>query len=103
MMQRFRTEPEASVELAEAALWYEQQRSGLGIEFLGEIDAALDFISRFPQAGTFVPGVPKDSSVRRVPVRRFPFHIVYLEVSDTLRILAFPHDRRLPGYWHSRV
>ena len=48
-----RTETEASVELAETALWYERQRN-----------------------------VPKDLPARRVPVRRFPFHVVYLELSD---------------------
>ena len=75
MTRRFRTEPEASAELDEAALWYEQRRSGLGIEFLEAIDGALDFIARFPQAGAPVPGVPLDLPVRRVPVRRFPFHL----------------------------
>ena len=103
MTRRFRTEPEASAELDEAALWYEQRRSGLGIEFLEAIDGALDFIARFPQAGAPVPGVPLDLPVRRVPVRRFPFHVIYLEVSDAIRILAFAHDRRSPGYWQSRT
>ena len=51
MTRRFRTEPEASLELEEAAQWYEQRRSGLGIEFLEEIDRALEFIARFPEAG----------------------------------------------------
>ena len=102
MTPHFRTEPEASAELAEAALWYEEQRSGLGGEFLEAIDAALEFIARFPQAGVPVPDVPKDLLVRRVPVRRFPFHVVYLELSDVIRVLAFAHDRRSPGYWHSR-
>ena len=98
-----RTEPEASAELAEAGLWYERQRPGLGVEFLEEVDLALDFISRFPQAGSPAPDVPEDLKVRTVPVRRFPFHVVYLELADTIRILAFAHDRRLPGYWRDRV
>ena len=55
MTPQFRTEPEASAELDEAALWYEQRRSGLGIEFLEAIDSALEFIARFPQAGAPVP------------------------------------------------
>lgn len=100
---RFRSEPEASAELGEAALWYEQQRSGLGTEFLEAIDAALEFIARFPHAGTPVPDLPPELPVRRVPVRRFPFYVVYLELSDVIRVLAFAHDRRSPGYWHSRV
>ena len=89
MMLPFRTEPEASAELSEAAVWYEERRDGLGIEFLQTIDSALDLIARFPQAGVVVPGVPLDLPVRRVPVRRFPFHVVYLVMPDAIRILAF--------------
>ena len=103
MTRPFRTEPEASTELGEAAQWYEQRRSDLGIEFLEAIDTALEFIARFPEAGAPVPGVPLTLPVRRVPVRRFPFHVVYLELPDAIRILAFAHDRRSPGYWHSRT
>jgi len=33
-MLRLRAETEASVGLAEAALWYERQRIGLGLEFV---------------------------------------------------------------------
>jgi len=99
----FRTEPEASAELGEAAAWYEQRRKGLGIEFLQAIDNALEFIARFPEAGAGVPGVPIDLPVRRVPVRTFPFHVIYLEMSGAIRVLAFAHDRRSPGYWHSRT
>ena len=97
-MKPLRTEPESSTELAEAAVWYETKREGLGLEFLEAVDAALEFITRFPQAGSPVPLVPKDVPVRRVPVRRFPFHVVYVELSDAIRVLAFAHDRRLPGY-----
>ena len=96
-------EAEASAELDAAVVWYEQQRPGLGVEFLGAVDAALRYISEWPHVGTPVPRVPPDLPVRRVPVRRFPYHVVYLETSDATRILAFAHDRRLPGYWYSRA
>jgi len=79
-MKSLRTEPEASTELEEAALWYEGKRAGLGLEFLDAVDVALEFVTRFTQAGPFVPFVPNDVPVRRVPVKRFPFHIVYLEL-----------------------
>lgn len=102
-MTAFRTEPEASAELDDAALWYERQRTGLGSEFLEAIDNALKFIARWPEAGSPVPNVSPDLPLRRAPVRRFPYHIVYLEMSDVIRILAFAHDRRSPGYWHSRT
>jgi plasmid stabilization system protein ParE len=103
LTRRFRIEPEASEELGEAAIWYEAQRETLGEEFLEAIDAALDFIDHFPKAATPVPGLPPELPVRRVPVGRFPFHIVYLERSNVIRILAVAHDRRSPGYWESRM
>ena len=103
MTARFRIEPEASAELGEAALWYERQRQGLGREFLEAVELAQEFIARFPRAGTPVPDVPPELPVRRVPVKRFPFQVVYLVLADVIRVLAFAHDRRLPGYWHSRI
>jgi hypothetical protein len=36
-------------------------------------------------------------------LRRFPYHVVYLEMPGAIRILAFAHDRRSPGYWHTRA
>ena len=51
MNQRFRPEPEASAELEDVALWYEQKRAGLGVEFVIAVDAALDQIARWPAIG----------------------------------------------------
>lgn len=103
MTLRFRFEVEASEEMGEAALRYERQRDGLGKEFLEAVDDAMEFIRNFPHAGAPVPDLPTDLPVRRAVVRRFPFHIVYLEMSGVIRVLACAHDRRSPGYWHARV
>jgi toxin ParE1/3/4 len=103
MNRAFRFEPEASAELEDAAIWYNGQRSGLGVEFVEAVDAALDQVARWPQLGRIVPGVPKDLPVRRFPVARFPYHVAYLEWDGLIRLLAFAHDRRLPGYWFSRI
>jgi len=45
-MIEFHPEPEASAELEDAALWYESQRVGLGLEFLRAVDATLELIGR---------------------------------------------------------
>jgi hypothetical protein len=73
-MKALRIEPEASTELEQAALWYERKHQGLSFEFLAAVDAALEFITHFSQAGSPIPFVPKDLLVKRVPVRRLPFH-----------------------------
>jgi hypothetical protein len=36
-------------------------------------------------------------------VKRFPYHVIYLEKQNDIRILAIAHDRRKPGYWKSRL
>ena len=99
----FRPEPEASAELEDAAVWYNGQRPGLGVEFVEAVEAALEQIARWPNIGRVVPGVPPDVPARRFPIERFPYHIAYLEWAGVIRILAFAHDRRRPGYWFSRV
>jgi len=103
MTGQFRPEPEASAELEDAALWYEGQRLGLGLELVHAVDLALEQIAGWPQIGRRVAGLPTSLPVRKVPVKRFPYHVVYLTWEGTLRILAFAHDCREPGYWLSRI
>jgi len=95
-------EPEANQELEDAAVRYDKERSGLGQRFLDEVAATLDRIGRFPQAGAPVPFVPTDLAVRRAPVKGFPYHAVYLIGDHTIRVLAFAHYRRRPGYWFGK-
>ena len=97
-----RLSEEADAEMAEAARWYERNRIGLGLEFLAAIDTAVARIEENPQIGSRTPGVD-DEAIRRVFVRRFPYHVVYIELPDRLQVLAIAHDRRRPAYWVSRL
>ena len=98
-----RFENEADQECHAAARWYEERRAGLAAEFLDAVDDTLRRIVRSPSAGAPVPRVPADLAVRRAPVKRFPYHIVYLKTEAAIRVLAIAHDRRKPGYWRNRV
>jgi plasmid stabilization system protein ParE len=100
---RVRFADEADTEYREAGRWYEGRRVGLGLEFFDAVDAAIDHVARFPAAGEPVPSVPKDLPVRRHAVTRFPYHVVYLDTSRDIRILAIAHDRRKPGYCKDRI
>lgn len=102
-MKRLRLEPEASEELHAAVQWYEGRRVGLGGEFLTEIHRVLRIIQEHPAFGTPVPGVPEKLGARRVPVRRFPYAIAFVELENEVRVLAIAHHRRLPGYWLDRL
>lgn len=83
--------------MTEAVRWYETHRAGLGMEFLDAVDIAVARIAETPRLGSQVPGVA-DQTIRRRAVRRFPYHVVYMELSDRLQVLAVAHDRRRPGY-----
>ena len=75
MSRRFRPEPEASAELEHAAVWYEGERPGLGVDFLDAIDATLSRIAEWPDAAPRVRSLPADVLVRHAPVSGFPYHI----------------------------
>lgn len=103
MIKPLRAQDEASRELDHAARWYEQRRPGLGLRFLSSVDATLDQVVRFPQAGSPVPRIPPDLTIRRAPVKGFPYHVIYLEAPDAIHILAIAHDKRRPAYWLPRT
>ena len=103
MNPRVRFEDEAEAEYRLAGRWYEGRREHLGMEFFDAVDATIDQIVNMPQAASLVPLAPADLPVRRRAVRRFPYHVVYLETPSQIRILAISHDRRKPGYWRDRL
>lgn len=74
--------PEASTEVEEAAVWYEAQRSGLGLAFLGAVDAVVEQIAGWPDAGSLVAGIDEQLAVRRAPVPRFPYYLAYVLAAD---------------------
>lgn len=60
--------PEAKAEFDAATDWYEQQRAGLGTDFVARVRAVLSRIAADPQAHAAVYG-----DVRKVVVRQFPY------------------------------
>ena len=103
MKLRVRFEAEADAEYRDTGRWYEERRRGLGVQFFDAVDAALEHIVRLPHAGALVPRIPADLPVRRAPVERFPYHVIYIDEGTPIRVLAIAHDRRRPGYWTTRL
>jgi plasmid stabilization system protein ParE len=103
VIKAIRLEDEASAELHDAAKWYEERQAGLGQRYLEVIDSTFRQLLRYPHAGVRVALVSPELNVRRVPVLHFPYSIVYIEMTDAIRVLAVVHDRRRPGYWLHRV
>lgn len=95
---RFLFHPEADAELDRAVEYYEQCRSGLGLEFAEEVYAAIVRISRYPDAGS-----PMSENTRRSLINRFPYGIIYRLKNNFLHIIAVAHLHRQPGYWEKRI
>ena len=93
---------EARRELREAAVWYESRSPGLGRELLAAARECFRRIEANPAAGSMMQSGPEAEGARRVLLKRFPYSIVYIELEAHVRVLAFAHLRRKPGYWKSR-
>lgn len=103
MSKPIRIDSAAHQELRGAALWYEEQRRGLGHELVAAIDEAMGRVARLGADCRPVFGVAPELGVRRVRAKRFPYAIVFIELPKTLRVLAIMHERQRPGYWRDRL
>ena len=96
-MKPVRFHPEAEVELAAEARYYEERSPGLGERFTNEVQAAVRLAATLPGIGS-----PSRYGTRRVFPKSFPFSVVYRELRTELVILALAPFPRKPGYWRAR-
>jgi toxin ParE1/3/4 len=101
-VKRLGVDPAAEEELRATVAWYEMQRRGLGTRFFTEVGQVLDLILRHPGIGSPVPRVRAEYGTRRVPLRRFPYFVVYREQGEEIQVVAVAHASRKPGYWRHR-
>ncbi len=90
--------PEAEADLAEARVWYEARRPGLGDDFLLCVEEVFEAVRRTP---TLHPKVFQE--LRLALVRRFPFAAVYRCDDDQMTVMAVYHTRRDPRGWRKRA
>ena len=91
-------QPDAETDVADAAAWYENQRNGLGAEFLLEILSTCELISENPE---MFPVLHRNT--RRAVIKKFPFGIYYRAESDIVSVIAVMHGSRDPNYWKDRT
>ena len=70
----------------------------IAADFLQEFERSIDLLRKFPKMG-----VPHRAGVRKLPLRRFSYSIVYRETDVSLLVVALAHHSRRPSYWHSRI
>jgi plasmid stabilization system protein ParE len=91
--------PAAEDELAAARDYYEAERSGLGLEFLTEIEALMARAAAAPLRFPLL----RRSRARRALGKRFPYLVVFYVFPDRVRVIAVAHQKQRPRYWSKRT
>jgi plasmid stabilization system protein ParE len=89
---------EASAEYEEAFDWYFTRSQPAASKFAIEIGHTIGMIAEGPQrwpAGFY--------GTRKFLLHRFPFVVIYRELSSAIQVLAVAHCHRLPGYWRTCI
>ncbi|MDH3207724.1 MAG: type II toxin-antitoxin system RelE/ParE family toxin [Gemmatimonadota bacterium] len=95
MKVRFRTE--AAADVAAAREWYDEQRVGLGDEFVSALERMIEMVGQLPEA---FPEIA--AGHRRALLGQFPYALYYRIDSDVVDIVACLHSRRSPSRWRQR-
>jgi hypothetical protein len=93
-MTEYRFTSSALTELAQAIVYYEQCKAGLGAVFLDEIEATVSRILRHPAAWHQL-----SLRTRRCRTHRFPFGLIYQVRKDEILITSVMDLRRDPDRW----
>jgi plasmid stabilization system protein ParE len=98
MSYTIRFRPEVVSDLEDAARWYDEQRVGLGGEFLQECRATLDRIVQQPERAAADEG-----GIRSIRLHRFPYVAHYRVEGATIVVFAIMFGGRDPSAWEDRV
>jgi plasmid stabilization system protein ParE len=90
--------PEAMEEAGAAVRWYLERSTTAAGRLVRELAQAIETITEAPERWPVF-----ESGTRRLPLRRFPFLVVYRVSAGAVEIVAVAHGRRRPGYWRSRA
>ncbi len=83
-------EERAKIEIADAYDFYENRKKGLGEKFLKAVDRIIEYVKKTPE------GFEEVRFHRQVPMKKFPYVILYEKVGQTIFIDAVFHTSRDP-------
>lgn len=90
--------PEVRGEIHDAYVWYDSQRTGLGEEFLTEVQVVLGRIRQNPELHAM-----RYRDVRRALLKRFSYAVYYRVEQGRISVIAVHHGQRDPKRWQSRA
>jgi hypothetical protein len=84
---------EAIFDIQQAFEWYESRKTGLGFEFIEEVESAYEKITSQP-----FHYVAVNEQFRRIKINRFPYILVYEIEESVIVVNAVRHMSRKPKY-----
>ena len=85
--------PEAAQDARKIAAKYAEVSGNLVARFWSELDSAIDGIFSFPERCHYDP-----SGLRRANLVKFPYHILFEQHLDCIRIIVIRHHHQNPAY-----
>jgi hypothetical protein len=82
MSFRLIIQDQAILEIKDAFEWYEEQKEGLGHEFIDEIEDCYNNLSKYPERYSYI-----NHLYRRIKTNRFPYILIY-EIEAALSLLS---------------
>jgi hypothetical protein len=97
---RWREHPEARAELLA-----ESDRLPVDVaeHLVTSAETAVEDVLEAPDSWPKVPYWDKLPTLRRRKIKPFRINVVYYVDGDEVRVIAYAHERRKPGYWVRRI
>ena len=99
-MHRVITRLQAEVDITDAAVWYERQRTGLGHDFLAAVDTAITAAAANPFR---FPRLRQRPEVRRVLTDRFPYRVFFIRRAGDIVVFRVLHGSRDEREWEESI
>jgi toxin ParE1/3/4 len=88
---------DSELDILEGYLWYEEQKTGLGDQFLNALEESFKKITGNPDYYHFV-----QTDTRVYSIKKYPFNIVYFLEINMIKVIAVFHTSRNPSDWQER-
>ncbi len=88
----------AEKDLEDSKKYYDEQREGLGTEFLLEVKETITKIEENPYQFQKV-----EKEARKASINRFPFGIFYIVKDLIINVFSIFHFSRNPETWKKRI
>lgn len=82
---------QAMLEIKDAFELYEEQKKGLGYEFIDEIENCYNNLSKYPERYSYI-----NHLYRRIKTTRFPYILIYEIDDSTVIIIRARHLKQKP-------